>query len=90
MGLGTFIFIAIIATLLGRAFFAPLRDAGPLIPLASGLIGAFAAGTFASLLANESAMDSVVHPVGPIAAAVGAVSMLLLVNALSTPKLVHH
>ncbi|MDP3232257.1 MAG: hypothetical protein Q8S33_16925 [Myxococcales bacterium] len=80
MGLGTFLFIGVIATLLGRAALLTLRTAGPWVTLACGVGGSFAVGLLFSALFQENAMDSVVHPIGPIAAAVGSVGSLLILN----------
>ena len=80
MGLGTFLFIGIIATLLGRASLLTLRNAGPWLPLACGVAGAFVFGLLFSAVFSENAMDSVVHPIGPATAGVGAIAALFLLN----------
>lgn len=80
MGLGTFLFIGVIATLLGRAALLTLRNAGPWVTLACGVGGSFVVGLMFSGLFRENVMDSVVHPIGPLAAAIGAVASLLILN----------
>lgn len=86
MGLGTFLFIGVFVTLLGRAAFLTLRNAGPWLTLACGVGGSVIVGLMFSAVFQENVMDSVVHPIGPVTAAVGAIASLLLLNQYWSPR----